>query len=100
MKKRVMFYCQSLLGIGDFVRSRELLFALRDFEVRFLYGGEFVPGFELPDWVEAVYLPALKSDASFQQLYVVGGSGSLAEIQSRRKELLRAAFDGFAPDVL
>ncbi len=100
MKKRVLFYCQSLLGIGHFIRSRELLFALRDFEVCFLYGGEFVPGFELPDWVEAVYLPALKSDASFQQLYVVGGSGSLQEIQTRRKEMLRAAFDRFAPDVL
>ena len=100
MKKRVLFYCQSLLGIGHFIRSRQLLFALQDFEVCFLYGGEFVPGFELPDWVEVVYLPALKSDASFQQLYVVDDSDSLPEIQARRKELLRAAFDRLAPDVL
>ena len=100
MKKRVMFYCQSLLGIGHFVRSRQLLFALRDFEVCFLYGGEFVPGFELPAWVEAVYLPALKSDARFEQLYAVDGFYSLPEIQTRRKELLLAAFDRFAPDVL
>jgi len=100
MKKRVLFYCQSLLGIGHFIRSRELLFALRDFEVCFLYGGEFVPGFELPAWVEVVYLPALKSDARFQQLYVVDSSDSLPEIQARRKELLRGAFDRFAPDVL
>ena len=95
-----MFYCQSLLGIGHFIRSRELLFALRDFDVRFLYGGEFVPGFELPDWVEVVYLPAIKSDARFQQLYVVDSLESLPEIQARRKELLRAAFDSFAPNVL
>ncbi|MGH9851266.1 MAG: glycosyltransferase family protein, partial [Blastocatellia bacterium] len=100
MKKRVLFYCQSLLGIGHFIRSRELLFALRDFEVCFLYGGEFVPGFELPAWVEVVYLPALKSDASFQQLYVVDSSDSLLEVQARRKELLLAAFDRFSPDVL
>ncbi|MGE0128826.1 MAG: glycosyltransferase family protein [Blastocatellales bacterium] len=100
MKKRVLFYCQSLLGIGHFIRSRELLFALRNFEVCFLYGGEFVPGFDLPDWVEVVYLPAIKSDASFQKLYVVGSTDSLPEIQERRKELLRATFDRFAPDVL
>jgi predicted glycosyltransferase len=100
MKKRILFYCQSLLGIGHFIRSRELLYALRGFEVRFVYGGEFVPGFELPGWVEVAYLPALKSDAKFQQLYVVDGSASLPEIQARRTELLLEAFDHFAPDVL
>src|SRR4030095_9815452 len=100
MKKRVLFYCQSLLGIGHFIRSRQLLFALRDFETCFLYGGEFVPGFELPAWGEVVYLPALKSDARFQQLYVVDDSDSLPEIQARRKELLRGVFDRFAPDIL
>jgi predicted glycosyltransferase len=100
MKKRVLFYCQSLLGIGHFVRSRQLLFALRDFDALFLYGGEFVPDFDLPAWVEAVYLPAIKSDASFERLYAVDDSYSLPEIQARRKEMLLAAFDRFAPDVL
>ncbi len=100
MKKRVLFYCQSLLGIGHFIRSRELLFALQDFDVRFLYGGEFVPGFELPAWVEVVYLPALKSDATFQKLYVVDSPNSLSETKAHRKELLVDAFDGFAPDIL
>ncbi len=100
MKKRVLFYCQSLLGIGHFTRSRELLFALRDFDVCFLYGGEFVPGFELPAWVEVIYLPAIRSDAKFEQLYVVDGAESLPVIQARREELLRDAFDRFAPDVL
>ncbi|MGH9935503.1 MAG: glycosyltransferase family protein [Blastocatellia bacterium] len=59
-----------------------------------------MPSFDLPAWVEVVYLPALKSDARFQQLYVVDGPESLPEIQARRKELLRGAFDRFAPDVL
>src|SRR5262245_21007842 len=100
MKKRVMFYCQSLLGIGHFIRGSELVSALRNFEVCFLYGGEFVPGFVLPAWVEIVYLPALKSDAGFQQLYVVDSSESLPDVQARRKELLQATFDRFAPDIL
>jgi predicted glycosyltransferase len=100
MKKRVLFYCQSLLGIGHFIRSRQILFALRDFDSLFVYGGEFVPDFDLPPWVEAVYLPALRSDASFEQLYVVDNYQSLPETQARRNEALLAAFNRFAPDVL
>jgi predicted glycosyltransferase len=100
MKKRVLFYCQSLLGIGHFIRSRQILFALRDFEVCFVYGGEYVPDFDMPAWVEAVYLPALRSDASFEQLYVVDNHHSLPEVEARRKESLLAAFDRFMPDVL
>jgi predicted glycosyltransferase len=100
MKKRVLFYCQSLLGIGHFIRSRQILFALRDFDVCFVYGGEFVPDFDLPTWVETVYLPALRSDATFERLYVVDNHHSLPEIQARRKESLLAAFERFAPDIL
>ncbi|MBO0858597.1 MAG: glycosyl transferase [Chloracidobacterium sp.] len=100
MKKRVLFYCQSLLGIGHFIRSRQILFALRDFDVLFVYGGEFVPDFDLPAWVRTVYLPALRSDAKFEQLYVVDNHHSLPEIEARRKQSLLAAFDRFEPDVL
>jgi predicted glycosyltransferase len=100
MKKRVLFYCQSLLGIGHFIRSRQILFALRDFDVCFVYGGEFVPDFDMPAWVEAFYLPAIRSDARFEQLFVVDNHHSLPEVQARRRESLLAAFDRFAPDVL
>ncbi len=100
MKKRILFYCQSLLGIGHFIRSRQILLALRDFETLFVYGGEFVPDFDMPAWVEAVYLPALRSDATFERLYVVDNHYSLPETQERRKESLLAAFDRFAPDIL
>ncbi|NOT60191.1 MAG: glycosyl transferase [Acidobacteria bacterium] len=100
MKKRILFYCQSLLGIGHFIRSRELLFALRDFEVCFLYGGESIPGFDWPAWVEVVYLPALRSDTAFENLYVVDGEATLEEVKAQRKELLLATFDRFAPDAL
>jgi predicted glycosyltransferase len=100
MKKRLFFYCQSLLGIGHFIRSRQILFALRDFDVLFVYGGEFVPDFDLPPWVETVYLPALRSDASFERLYVVDNHHSLPEIQAGRRESMLEAFERFAPDVL
>jgi predicted glycosyltransferase len=89
-----------LLGIGHFIRSRQILFALRDFDVLFVYGGEFVPDFDLPAWVDNVYLPALRSDAKFEQLYVVDNHHSLPEIETRRKQSLLAAFDRFEPDIL
>ncbi len=100
MKKRVLFYCQSLLGIGHFIRSRELIIALRDFEVCFVYGGEIVPGFEFPDGVKVVYLPAVKSDEAFSDLHVVDGVLTLEEVKSQRKAILLNTFDLFAPDAL
>jgi predicted glycosyltransferase len=100
MKKRVLFYCQSLLGIGHFIRSRQILFALRDFDALFVYGGEFVPDFDLPPWVETIYLPAIRSDSSFEQLYVVNNHHSLPEIQARRREAMLEAFERFTPDIL
>ena len=66
MKKKVLFYCQSLLGIGHYVRSREIVRALAAFDVCFVYGGEIIPGFGMPPSVEVIHLPALKSDANFQ----------------------------------
>lgn len=100
MKKKLLFYCQSLLGIGHFIRSRELVLALRDFDVCFVYGGEFVPGFELPAEVEVVYLSALKSDEAFSALHVVDGALSLEGTQAQRKAILLSTFDRFAPDIL
>src|SRR5262245_25625413 len=100
MKKRALFYCQSLLGIGHFIRSREIMLALKEFDVCFLYGGEAVPGFELPTWVEVVYLPALKSDETFQVLQVVDGALSLEETKARREAIILSTFDRFEPDVL
>lgn len=100
MKKRVLFYCQSLLGIGHFIRSRELIIALRDFDVCFVYGGEIVPGFEFPAGVEVVYLPAVKSDEAFSDLHVVDSALSLEEVKAQRKATLLTTFDRFAPDAL
>lgn len=100
MKKRVLFYCQSVLGIGHFIRSRELVLALRDFEVCFVYGGEVVPGHELPAEVEMIHLPALISDEAFRALHAPDGESDPEEVKTRRREMLLAAFDRFRPDAL
>ncbi|MGH9752324.1 MAG: glycosyltransferase family protein [Blastocatellia bacterium] len=103
MKKRILFYCQPMLGMGHFIRSREIIRGLRDFEVCFLYGAELVAGLGSPSWpsgVDVVRLPAIKSDAEFKGLYVADGSQSLAEAQEIRKELILSTYDRVRPDIL
>ncbi|MEJ7615714.1 MAG: glycosyltransferase [Pyrinomonadaceae bacterium] len=100
MKKRVLFYCQPVLGIGHYIRSREIILRLNDFAVCFINGGEIVPGFELPASIEVVNLPALKTNAEFQSLFVARGERSLDEVKEVRKQLLLSAYSRFRPDLL
>ncbi len=99
MKKRILFYCQPVLGIGHFVRSREIVRGLRDFEVCFLNGGGEVRGFDLPSWVEVVNLPALKSDDEFQNLFTEDEQHTLEGAKESRKNLILSVFERFHPDV-
>lgn len=48
MKKRVLIYCQHVLGMGHLVRSLEIVRALTDWEVTFLNGGDLCPGMGFP----------------------------------------------------
>ena len=66
----------------------------------FLNGGEVVPGFELPPSVEVVNLPALKSDAEFQDLHVTGSRQRLEEVKEIRKQLILSAYERVHPDIL
>lgn len=100
MKKKVLFYCQSLLGIGHYVRSREIVRSLAAFDVCFVYGGEIIPGFEMPPGVEVVHLPALKSDASFQRLHLIDEQLSLDEVKARRREQLLGIYERVQPDAV
>lgn len=99
--KKVMFYCQHILGIGHLVRSMEIVHGLtKYFQVCFVNGGEVVEGFEVPPGVEVVNLPAIKTDAEFQELQVVDTSYSLEEVQEIRKNQLLRLFNQFQPDIL
>jgi predicted glycosyltransferase len=98
MRKRLLFYCQPVLGIGHYIRSRELVRALHDFDVCFVNGGEIVRGLEMPPEVEVVHLPALKSDAEFQELQA--GSRNLDEVKARRTQQLLATYDRIQPHLV
>jgi predicted glycosyltransferase len=99
--KKLMFYCQHILGIGHLVRSMEIVRGLvTDFEICFINGGKAIAGFEIPAGVEVVNLPAIETDPEFQNLSVVDDSRSLEEIQEFRKNQLLEIFDFFQPDIL
>lgn len=101
MKKRLLFYCQHILGMGHLVRSMEIVRGLLpEFQVCFINGGEVVKGFEIPPEVEVVNLPAIKTDAEFRTLQPVDKSLDLATVQAMRTQTLLALGDLFAPDIL
>ena len=99
--KKLMFYCQHILGIGHLVRSMEIVRGLvADFQICFVNGGKAIAGFEVPAGVEVVNLPAIETDAEFESLSVVDDSRSLEEVQEFRKNQLLDIFNSFQPDVL
>ncbi|MHB1793904.1 MAG: glycosyltransferase family protein [Acidobacteriaceae bacterium] len=101
MAKRAMFYCQHVLGMGHLVRSTEVVKALaRDFSVLFVIGGEIPDGFYIPEKVQTLELPPLKTDSDFSNLQSCDSSFDLEQTKTIRRELLLRAFDEFLPDVL
>jgi uncharacterized protein (TIGR00661 family) len=104
--KKILFYCQNLLGMGHLVRTTELMRELvKTFEVCLIEGGQKVDGFEMLPEVEVVQLPTIQVEVfdSLQvgkQLQVVGSTMSLEEVKEYRQEKLIEVFDRFQPDVL
>jgi predicted glycosyltransferase len=99
--KRLMFYCQHILGIGHLIRSTEIVRGLtNDFQVCFINGGEIVKGFEIPDEIELVNLPAIKTDTEFRELQVPTGFQTIDEVLEYRRDQLLTTFNRIQPDVL
>lgn len=99
--KRLLFYCQHILGMGHLVRSMEIVRGLvNDFQICFINGGEVVQGFVIPEGVEVINLPAIKTDSEFRTLQVVDPSQDLAEVQEVRKNTLLDIYSRFQPDIL
>ncbi|MFN0111680.1 MAG: glycosyltransferase family protein [Blastocatellia bacterium] len=99
-KRKLLFYCQYLLGMGHLVRSMEIVRGLNEFDVRFLNGGQIVPGFKLPAAVDLVNLPPIKSDETFSELFTFDQQKTLEEIKQIRAERVLAEYENFRPDVV
>lgn len=99
--KRLLFYCQHILGIGHLVRSTEIVRGMTDdFEIYFVNGGEVVEGLQPPQGVEMINLPPLKTDTEFRELELPTGFDTLEAVFEWRKGELLALFDRVQPDVL
>lgn len=99
--KKLMFYCQHILGMGHLIRSMEIVRGLaNDFEICFINGGEIIQNFQVPHGVTVLNLPAIKTDKNFRELRPVDESLSLEEVQETRQHLLLNQMVTFQPDVL
>ncbi|MGF1482131.1 MAG: glycosyltransferase family protein [Cyanophyceae cyanobacterium] len=97
---KIMFYCQHILGIGHLIRSIEIVRGFGQDQVCFINGGQVIEGFPVPEGVELINIPAIKTDPEFQELYAVDPALDLEQVKELRTEQLLQAFDRFEPDVL
>ena len=101
MKKRLLFYCQHILGIGHLIRSMEIVKGLTaDFQICFINGGEVIHDYPIPDEIEVVNILPLKTDTEFSALQVPPGVASVEEAMEVRRDRLLAICDDVQPDVL
>ncbi|MEM1309534.1 MAG: glycosyltransferase [Cyanobacteria bacterium P01_H01_bin.153] len=99
--KRLLFYCQHILGIGHLIRSMEIVKGLTDeFHICFLNGGEAIADFPIPLGVEVVQLPPLKTDDEFSELQLPVGFASLEAVFAARAQQMLTVLERFQPDVL
>ena len=98
--KRLLFYCQHILGIGHLMRSMEIVKGLTtDFQVCFINGGEAIADFPIPHGVEVVQLPPLKTDDEFSELHLPPVFDSLPAVFSARCQQMTAVVEQFQPDI-
>ena len=99
MKKRVLIYCQHVLGMGHLVRSLEIVRALTDWDVTFLNGGDLCPGMEFPPQTEVVNLPPIKSESDFKTILAAEKGQDLESVKRIRASRIQAEFARIQPDV-
>ncbi len=99
-RPRLVFYCQSSLGIGHTLRSVRLTDALtRYFDVHFVHGGTAIDALRWPRGIVVTQLPPLVADAEFSGLYTTGPAAVEAVLAQRRERLV-AIVERFSPQVL
>jgi predicted glycosyltransferase len=103
MKKRLLFYCQPVLGMGHLVRSLAVLRGLDGFEIGFINGGLPLAAATvatLPGNIAIINLPALQADPEFRGIVAIDPTRNLDEIRAERMSGLLEIFATFNPDIL
>jgi predicted glycosyltransferase len=99
---RVLFYVQSLLGIGHLRRAAAIARALRGegLNVYFVSGGEPVPNLDLGGATYVQLPPARASDAAFTHILDDQGRKIDEAWRIRRRDLLLSAFAQIEPRIV
>ena len=102
-KKRVLFYCQPVLGMGHLVRSLAVLGGLSDFEVWLINGGTAF-GTEtrhlIPKGLNIIELPPLASDREFTDIRPIDPAADVTQVRAERQRILIDALGRVRPAVL
>ncbi len=99
--KTLLFYCQHILGIGHLIRSMAIARGLtQDFNVYFVNGGEVIDNFPIPEGVEVINLPAIKTDHNFRELQVPDRFDDVESTLEYRRDRLLEVCDRIRPDVV
>ena len=98
--KKLMFYCQHVLGMGHLIRSLQIIRELTDYDVYFLNGGEILSEVSVPPAVHVINLPAVKSDAEFEGLSGTDSEQPVEEIIKSRRALMLQEYERIQPDAL
>lgn len=99
--KTLLFYCQHILGIGHLIRSMAIVRGLApDFKVYFVNGGEVIEDFPIPEGVEVINLPAIKTDPNFRELQVPTGFTDIDAALIYRRDRLLELCDRIRPTVV
>ena len=99
MKKRILIYCQHVLGMGHLVRSLEIVRALTDWDVTFLNGGDLCPGMAFPPQTKVVNLPPIKSESDFKTILAAENGQDLETVKRTRASRIQTEFSRIQPDV-
>ena len=99
--KTLLFYCQHILGIGHLIRSMAIARGLtQDSKVYFVNGGEVIQDFPIPEGIEIINLPAIKTDANFRELQVPDGFADVESTLEYRRDRLLEICDRIRPAVV
>ena len=99
--KTLLFYCRHILGIGHLMRSMAIAHGLmQDFQVYFVNGGESIQEFPMPQGINVINLPAVKTGVDMGQPQVGESCLTTGTTLEHRRDLLLELCDRIHPDAV
>ena len=95
---KIVFYCQHVLGIGHFFRTREICEKLKEHDVILVSGGDR-PDIPLPGHVREFRLPGLMMDEDFKNMFSTEKGKRIDVVKEERQRMLFRLFEETSPDV-